>query len=134
MIPQLKRTHPQPSSSHLLPSFLHPPLPLPPPLHPPLLEEEVTCCRPAPCHLADFLSSRPQERESGSAGCESSPHAAEPRTPERKKNYNSREKSRAGRWGGDAQTTVQVRKKTLLLEKMITCVTISFVLLSNSGK
>lgn len=35
----------------------------PPLLHPPLLEEEVTCCRPAPCHLADFLSSLPQERE-----------------------------------------------------------------------
>uniref|UniRef100_A0AAV2JML7 Uncharacterized protein n=1 Tax=Knipowitschia caucasica TaxID=637954 RepID=A0AAV2JML7_KNICA len=27
-----------------------------------LSREEVTCCRPAPCHLADFLSSLPQER------------------------------------------------------------------------
>ena len=41
---------------------------LTPPSSPPLLlssclsREEVTCCRPALCHLADFLSSLPQER------------------------------------------------------------------------
>lgn len=52
------------SSPHL---NIFPPPP-PPPLHPPLLlascisREEVTCCRPALCHLADFLSSLPQER------------------------------------------------------------------------
>lgn len=118
----------QPSSSHLLPSFLYTP------------PHSIHLSWRRKCHAADLLraiwltSCHPYpRRESSSAGYENSPHAADPRTPERKKNYNSREKSKARQGGvmGDAQTTIQVRKKILLLEKMITCVTISLVLLRN---
>lgn len=129
VIPQPEGKQTQPSSSHLHPSFLYPPItPSTSPggggghmLQTCFHAIWLTSCHPYP------------RRESSSAGYENSPHAADPRTPERKKNCNSRGKGKVGQGGvmGDVQTTVQVRKKILLLEKMITCVTISLVLLSN---
>lgn len=50
-----------------------------------LSREEVTCCRPALCHLADFLSSLPQESEAlQGMWLENTPHAPDPCTPEQK--------------------------------------------------
>lgn len=94
--------------------------------------EEVTCCRPAPCHLADFLSLLPQERAQLYGVWEQPSRCGPSHTWAEEKLQQQRGKAgETGRGDGGCSDIHTGQKKDTSTQNDDTRVTISFILFSN---